>query len=121
MSILSYQDLLVWQRAMDYVVICYELTRSFPKEENYGLTSQSRRSAVSIPSNIAEGHGRNTRGEYIQFLGVARGSLKESETQVILASRSKYISESQTKETLLKSKEVGILLGKLINSLKEKP
>ncbi|NJM52319.1 MAG: four helix bundle protein [Blastocatellia bacterium] len=119
MGINSYQDLLVWQRAMDYVVICYELTKDFPKEELYGLTSQLRRCAVSVPSNIAEGHGRNTRGEYIQFLGIARGSLKESETQVILASRLKYISESQTSETLLKSKEVGSLLGKLINSLKK--
>lgn len=121
MGINSYQDLLVWQRAMDYVVICYEMTKEFPKEEIYGLKSQLRRSAVSIPSNIAEGHGRNTRGEYIQFLGVARGSLKESETQIIIASRLKYISEKQTTEILLKSKEVGILLGKLINSLKEKP
>ena len=120
MSVLSYQDLLVWQRAMDYVVVCYEITRDFPKEEIYGLTSQLRRSAVSIPSNIAEGHGRNTRGEYIQFLGIARGSLKESETQVILASRLNYLSQEKSQNALLKSKEVGILLGKLINLLKEK-
>lgn len=119
MSVVSYQDLLVWQRAMDYVVFCYEITASFPKEV-YGLTSQLRRSAVSIPSNIAEGHGRNTRGEYIQFLGIARGSLKESEIQIILASRLKYISNETSQNVLLKSKEVGILLGKLINSLKEK-
>lgn len=119
MGVNSYQDLLVWQRAMDYVVICYELIKDFPKKEVYGLTSQLRRSAVSIPSNIAEGHGRNTRGEYIQFLGIARGSLKESETQVILASRLNYLSNEKLQNVLLKSKEVGILLGKLINSLKE--
>lgn len=119
MSVVSYQDLLVWQRAVDYVVFCYEITANFPKEV-YGLTSQLRRSAVSIPSNIAEGHGRNTRGEYIQFLGIARGSLKESETQISLASRLKYISNETSQNVLLKSKEVGILLGKLINSLKEK-
>jgi four helix bundle protein len=64
----SYQDLIVWQKAMDYVVLCYKLTRSFPKEELYGLTSQLRKSAVSVPSNIAEGYRRRTRGEYVQFL-----------------------------------------------------
>jgi len=120
MSVLSYQDLLVWQRAMDYIVISYELIQDFPKEEIYGLTSQLRRSAVSIPSNIAEGHGRNTRGEHVQFLGIARGSLKESETQIILASKLNYISNEKSQSTLLKSQEVGILLGKLIHSLKEK-
>lgn len=120
MSVISYQELLVWQRAMDYVVFCYEITANSPKEEVYGLASQLRRSAVSIPSNIAEGHGRNTRGEYIQFLGISRGSVKESETQIILASRLKYISNETSQNVLLKSNQVGILLGKLINSLKEK-
>jgi four helix bundle protein len=66
----SYQDLIVWQKAMDYVVLCYKLTRSFPKEELYGLTSQLRKSAVSVPSNIAEGYRRRTRGEYVQFLDI---------------------------------------------------
>ena len=116
----SYQDLIVWQKAMDYVVLCYKLTQSFPKEELYGLTSQLRRSAVSIPSNIAEGYGRRTRGEYVQFLGIARGSLKESETQIILSFRLEYITNEKMTEALLLAKEVGILLNSLIRSLTDK-
>ena len=116
----NYKKLNVWISSISLVKNIYNLTRKFPKEEMFVLTQQLRRAAISIPSNIAEGHGRNTRGEYIQFLGIARGSLKESETQIILASRLKYISNETSQNVLLKSKEVGILLGKLINSLKEK-
>jgi four helix bundle protein len=116
----SYQDLIVWQKAMDYVVLCYKLTKDFPKEELYGLTSQLRRSAVSIPSNIAEGYGRKTRGEYIQFLGIARGSLKESETQIILSFRLEYTTQKNMNDALSLAKEVGILLNSLIRSLTEK-
>lgn len=120
MAVVSYQDLLVWQKAMDYVEICYKLARQFPKEEIFGLSSQLKRAAVSVPSNIAEGQGRMSRGEYIHFLGIAQGSLRESETQIILATRLKYISIEQEKIALSKSKEVGILLGKLIRALKDK-
>lgn len=120
MSVVNYQDLLVWQKAMDYVEICYKLAQYFPKEEIFGLSSQLKRAGVSVPSNIAEGHGRISRGEYIHFLGIAQGSLRESETQIILALRLKYISKDQMNQALSKSKEVGILLGKLIRSLKEK-
>ncbi len=120
MSVVNYQDLLVWQKAMDFVEVAYELTHHFPKEELFGLSSQLKRAAVSIPSNIAEGHGRISRGEYIHFLGIAQGSLRESETQIILASRFGYISDEQLKQALSGSKEVGILLGKLIRALKEK-
>lgn len=120
MSVVNYQDLLVWQKAMDYVEICYKLTQNFPKEEIFGLSSQLKRASVSIPSNIAEGHGRISRGEYIHFLGIAQGSLRESETQILLALRLNYISEDQAKQALSKSKEVGIFLGKLIRALKEK-
>jgi four helix bundle protein len=116
----SYQDLIVWQKAMDYVVLCYKLTKDFPKEELYGLTSQLRRSAVSIPSNIAEGYGRKTRGEYVQFLGIARGSLKESETQTILSFGLEYITQKKMNDALSLAKEVGILLNGLIRSLTEK-
>jgi four helix bundle protein len=105
---------------MDYVEICYKLAHHFPKEEIFGLSSQLKRSSVSIPSNIAEGHGRISRGEYIQFLGIAQGSLRESETQIILAGRLRYISTEQSNEALSKSKEIGILLGKLIRALKNK-
>ena len=86
-AIQSYRDLIVWQRAMELVVDVYGMTRSFPECERYGLSSQLRRSAVSIPSNIAEGQGRLTRGEFRQFLGHARGSLSEVETQVSIATR----------------------------------
>lgn len=120
MSVVNYQDLLVWQKAMDYVESCYEIAYQFPKEELFGLTSQLKRASVSIPSNIAEGQGRISRGEYIHFLGIAQGSLRESETQLILASRLKLVSEEQTKTALSKCKEVSILLGKLIRSLKNK-
>ena len=120
MAVKSYQDLLVWQKAMEYVVLCYELTKYFPKEELFGLTFQLKKSSVSIPSNIAEGFGRLKLGEYLYFLGVAQGSLKESETQVIVAFRLKYISVEQQAEALAKAREVGILLGRLIDSLQRK-
>lgn len=120
MSVKSYQDLLVWQKSMDYVVICYRLTKYFPKDEIYGLSLQLKRSSVSVPSNIAEGFGRLTRGEYINFLGIAQGSLKESETQVILAFRLKYIDKEKFDYTLAQSKEVGIFLRRLIDSLRKK-
>jgi four helix bundle protein len=120
MSVTSYQDLLVWQKAMNYVEICYSLTKDFPQKETFGLSSQLQRSAVSIPSNIAEGQGRISRGEFIHFPGIAQGSLRESETQIILAHRLKYISDEQLNVALSLSKEVGILLGRLIRSLRNK-
>jgi four helix bundle protein len=83
----SFRDLLVWQRAMELSVAIYELTKSFPVEERFGLTNQLRRASVSIPSNIAEGFGRGTRKEYKQFLCVARGSALEVQTQLELAHR----------------------------------
>ena len=81
----SFRDLLVWQRSMQLTVVSYRLTQSFPREEMYGLTSQIRRSAVSIPSNIAERQGRLGTGEFCQFLGVARGSNSELQTQLEIA------------------------------------
>jgi four helix bundle protein len=85
----SYKDLIVWQRAMELVTAVYELTELFPKEEMYGLTSQIRRSAVSIPSNIAEGRVRGSKKEYMQFLRIAYGSGAELETQIEIAKRLK--------------------------------
>lgn len=120
MQVKSYQDLLVWQKAMDYVVTCYKATKYFPKDETYGLIAQLKRSSVSVPSNIAEGYGRNTRGEYIQFLGIVQGSLKESETQMIVAFRLEFINKKQFDYVQTQSKEVGILLRRLIKSLKQK-
>ena len=84
-AIRSYRDLVVWQKAMELVAEIYQRTRAFPMDEMFGLVSQMRRAAVSIPSNIAEGYGRASTGEYKQFLGHARGSLWEVETQILIA------------------------------------
>ncbi|MCX6039724.1 MAG: four helix bundle protein [Caldilinea sp.] len=95
MKLKSYQELIVWQKAMDLVVNVYQITKGFPREETYGLTNQLRRAAVSIPSNIAEGQGRNTAKEFQRFLAVAYGSLQETETQLMLSRRLGYIDEAQ--------------------------
>ena len=87
----DYKDLTVWQKAIDLVADAYRATREFPKEEVYGLTLQLRRCAISVPSNIAEGQGRLTRGEFRQFLGHAKGSLAELETQLIIAEKLGYL------------------------------
>lgn len=87
----SYKDLIVWQKAMDLVILIYELTEKFPREEIYGLTSQMRRSAVSIPSNIAEGRHRGSKKDFVQFLRVASASSSELETQLTIAKRLKQM------------------------------
>ena len=113
----SYRDLKVWQLAMDLAEKCYKLTRQFPRDELYGMTSQVRRSAASVAANIAEGHGRNSRGEYIQFLRVAQGSLKELETHLILAARVGLISDGLIAQLLSQSEGLGKMLRALIRSL----
>lgn len=87
MEITTYRDLKVWQQAIDLAELVYKVSSDFPKSELYGLTSQLRRAVVSIAANVAEGHGRETTGAFIQFLRVAQGSVKEVETHVILAQR----------------------------------
>jgi four helix bundle protein len=114
----SYRDLLVWQKAMEFVVETYRFSSRFPREELYGLTSQLRRASVSVPSNISEGYGRASRKEYVQFLFVAQGSLKETETQIMLAEMLGYASKDATKSLLEKSAVVGKLLGGLIRALR---
>jgi four helix bundle protein len=110
-----FRDLLVWQKAMNLVIQIYAITRRFPKEELFGLTSQMRRAAVSIPSNIAEGQGRLSRGEFRQFLGNARGSLAELETQLLIAEHLGYLPNA---ESLFQDlAEVGRMLNGLISSL----
>ena len=104
------QDLLVWQKAMDMVLKVYEVTRSFPRDEVYGLVSQMRRAAISVPSNIAEGKGRRSRKELAQFLFHARGSLLELETQNRIAERLGYLDRSGAAELKIQSSEVGRLL-----------
>jgi four helix bundle protein len=117
----SYRDLLVWQRAIELVVLVYRLSAEFPRNEVYGLTAQIRRASVSVPSNIAEGYGRGTRKEYLQFLSIARGSLMELETQAILAERLSYATSTQVDKLLSDSERLGKMLGSLIRSLRAKP
>jgi len=112
-EIRSYRDLKVWQLAMNLAETCYRITRCFPKDELYGMTSQIRRAAASVPANIAEGHGRNSRGEYMHFLRVAQGSLKELETHVLLAQRV-GLAETKAVETILTQSDV---LGKMLRAL----
>ena len=114
----SYKELVVWQVAMDLVRDIYRATKLFPREEVYGITSQLRRSAVSVPSNIAEGQGRATRGEFVQFLCNARGSLFELETQLIIAKDLGYLNDSSSVETTEKLTRVAQLLNALISSLR---
>jgi len=116
-KITNFKDLRIWQKAMEIVKDTYSLTEKFPNKELYGLTSQMRRSAVSLPSNIAEGFKRYHNKEYIQFLHVALGSSAELETQFIIAQVLKYISEKETQEVCIKldylSKMITVLIRKL--------
>lgn len=112
-------DLRVWQKAMDLAEEIYRRTATFPREEMYNLTQQMRRSAISVPSNIAEGKGRNSRREFNQFLFHARGSLLELQTQVMIARRLNYFSEEQARQILEHANAVGRSLAGLINSLIE--
>jgi len=91
----NFQELIIWQKAMNIAEAVYKLSKKFPKEERYGLKSQIRRSAVSIASNIAEGAGRNTNGEFKNFLGIASGSSNELMTQLMLSSRLGLVEESR--------------------------
>ena len=116
----TYRGLTVWQKAMDLAEVVYEVTRGLPKEELYGLCSQARRSAVSVPANIAEGYGRDSRKSFIQFLRIAQGSLKELETHLLLAQRLNMIPAKDVSATLECSNEVGKMLRGLIASLNRK-
>ena len=105
---------------MDLAMLVYRLTESFLKREAYGLAAELRRCGVSVPSNIAEGYGRGSRREYVQFLSIAQGSLKELETQTILAQKLDYATSAQADRILSEAEVVGKLLGGLIRSLKAK-
>ena len=116
----SYRDLRVWQDGMALAVACYRLTQQFPKEELYGITSQIRRSASSVPANIAEGNGRENTGEYIQFLRIAQGSLKELETHLLLSARVGFATPSVVDPILMRCETQGKQLRALIRSLQRK-
>ena len=106
MPVQNYRELIVWQKAMDLVELVYQATKIFPKEELYGLTSQVRRAAVSIPSNIAEGQARRSTAEFKNFLSIAQGSRAEVETQILLSQRLGYISQQQADLILALSEEI---------------
>jgi four helix bundle protein len=117
----SFKELTAWQRAVAMTLSIYKLTGQFPAAERFGLTDQLRRAAVSVASNIAEGYGRSTRGEYIQFLGHARGSNCEVETQLVIASALGLGDQSEMKKAESICAEVSRLLGALMKSLRPQP
>jgi len=114
----SYRDLKVWHKAMDLLDVVYDLLPSLPSEEKFALSSQMRRAAISVPSNIAEGYGRSSRPDYIRFLWMANGSLKELETQLLIARRRSYWSKEQAQPCWDLCQETGRMLRALIQSLR---
>ena len=114
----DYKNLLVWQKAMDLTCAIYEITKNLPDSEKYLLTDQMRRAAVSIPSNIAEGQGRDSANEFYRFLTISHGSLKELETQLILCERLKYLNTEQVQAIMILMAETGRLLGGLLSKIK---
>jgi len=120
-KVLSYKDLVVWQKSMVLVTEVYRASQEFPKEEVFGLMSQTRRAAVSVPSNIAEGHARTSKKEFQYFLSNTRGSLAELETQLTIAHQLAYINEMAINQLLDRVGEVGRILNGLLSSLKRAP
>lgn len=116
----TFRDLLIWQKSMILVTEVYQLTNSFPKEEIYGLTSQIRRSSISIPSNIAEGYGRDGNKDYLKFLNIAVSSLFEIQTQLEISFNLKYITENQFNKTLEESREIERMLSSFTRKIKER-
>jgi four helix bundle protein len=116
----SYQELFVWQRAMDLVVACYAVTRVLPPCERFELSTQLRRAVVSVPANIAEGYGRVHRAEYAHHVSIARGSLKETETHLLIARRLRYITDAQLAPPIAVAAEVGRLITRLLAALQVK-
>lgn len=115
----TYRDLMVWQKAMDLVTSVYRCTKAFPRGERFGLAAQMRRASVSVPSNIAEGKGRRTTKELVQFLFNARGSLLELQTQVSIAERLEYLSEKEVTHLESSSARVGQLLNGMIRHFRQ--
>lgn len=116
-GITNYRDLQVWRQALDWAEAIYEATAHWPRDERFGLISQIRRATVSVASNIAEGAARRSTGEFIQFVGMARGSLAEAETQLLLAQRLGYLPQSDAQALLAASSEISRMLVALTGSL----
>jgi four helix bundle protein len=119
-TVKSYRDLLVWQKAVDLVTCCYALTKLLPRSETYGLIGQIQRAAVSIPANIAEGHGRDHLGDYLRHLSIANGSLMELETHFLIAQRLKYLDAADVDRVLAQSGELSKMLCGLTKKLQAK-
>ena len=117
---MKHDGLIVWQKAMDSVTEIYKVTSSFPSSERFGLTSQIRRAAVSIPSNIAEGHGRKATGAYLHHLSIAHGSLMEVETQLQISARLELINADSLSDLTSRTNEIGKMLNGLSRSLSTK-
>jgi len=117
MEVRSFQDLIVWQKAMDLTKTVYTVVRKLPKEELFALSDQMRRAVISIPSNIAEGQARNSTKEFLQFLGIAKGSEAELETQLLLCVKIGYLTDADIIESLQLLREVGKMLNALTKSL----
>ncbi|MFT3740597.1 MAG: four helix bundle protein [Breznakibacter sp.] len=115
----TYRDLIVWQKAMDLVEFCYQVSGSFPTSEVYGLTAQMRRSAVSVPSNIAEGYGRHHSKDYARFLQMAAGSLYELQTQLEIAKRLGYLPSETFEHVSSMGFEIEKMLASLISKVQE--
>jgi four helix bundle protein len=115
-----FKDLVVWQRAVELTVDVYQLTSKFPESERFGLTNQMRRASVSVASNIAEGYGRSTKGEYVLFLGHARGSCSELETQIVIPKKLGFGSIPNLESSESLCNDVGRLLGALMKSIRLK-
>jgi len=119
-AVKSYKDLRVWQDAMLLAELSYRLTRKFPKEEMFGLVSQIRRAAASVPANIAEGHGRENTQAFVQYLRIAQGSLKELETHLLLAQRVELTGAQAAAPAMEKCQSVGKMIRALIRALQER-
>lgn len=116
-KIVSYRDLLIWQKSMDLIVNIYKVSAKFPKEEIYGLTAQIRRASISVPSNIAEGYGRRSTGDYKRFLNMALGSLFEFQTQLEVSKRLNYLGENEFEPLNELSNEIERMTNSLISKL----
>ena len=117
LKVRNYTELIVWQKAMDLVVSTYQATKKFPTEERYSLTTQLRRAVVSVPSNIAEGQGRSSTKDFLHHLSIAYGSLRETETQILIADRLEYLPKDTINELMVLAGEVGRLINGLARSL----
>jgi len=116
----TFRDLLVWQKSMSFVTEIYKVSKQFPKDENFGLTSQIRRSVVSVPSNISEGYGREGMKDYLRFLNIAMASLFELQTQLEIASNLEYIKREKFDNLYESSREIERMLSSFIRTVKSR-